>query len=291
MSVSISRGFRLALCQFGVGKSKTQNIATALGNIRTAVIEKGAKVVALPECFNSPYGTKYFNEYAEEVPTGETCKSLAAIAKELGIYLIGGTIPERDPNDNKLYNTCTVWGPSGELLTKYRKIHLFDIDIPGGITFRESDVLAPGSKFSVIEIEKCKIGIGICYDIRFTELSQLYRLQGCDVLLFPAAFNMKTGPLHWELLGRARATDNQLFVGLISPARDTQADYVAWGHSMVIDPWGQVMQSADAAEAILVQDIDCTAVDQVRAQIPVSRQTRSDLYETRAVDSKLFESL
>lgn len=269
-------GFRLALCQFTVGSNKATNISTALTNIRRAVTEKGkfllayrktsqfysknkllsgAKVVALPECFNSPYGTNFFPEYAEEIPAGETSLKLSAIAKELGIYLIGGTIPERDLRDNKLYNTCTIWSPSGDLIAKYRKVHLFDIDIPGGITFRESDVLSPGNRFVIIEVDNCKIGIGICYDIRFSELARLYRKKGCDVLLFPAAFNMKTGPLHWELLGRARANDNQTFVGLISPSRDASAGYIAWGHSMVVDPWGKVLQSAKEGDEIIVQDI------------------------------------
>lgn len=180
---------------------------------------------------------------------------LSAIAKELGIYLIGGTIPERDLRDNKLYNTCTIWSPSGDLIAKYRKMHLFDINIPGGITFKESDVLSPGNRFVIFEVDNCKIGIGICYDIRFSELSRIYRKQGCDVLLFPGAFNMKTGPLHWELLGRARANDNQTFVGLISPSRDASAGYIAWGHSMIIDPWGKVLQSAKEGDEIIVQNV------------------------------------
>lgn len=107
----------------------------------------------------------------------------------------------------------------------------------------------------IFEVDNCKIGIGICYDIRFSELSRIYRKQGCDVLLFPGAFNMKTGPLHWELLGRARANDNQTFVGLISPARDASAGYIAWGHSMIIDPWGKVLQSAKEGDEIIVQDV------------------------------------
>ena len=146
--------------------------------------------------------------------------------------MIGGTIPERSLEDNKLYNTCTVWSPEGSLLATYRKIHLFDIDIPGGITFKESDVLSAGNSLAVFTIGGRKVGIGICYDMRFSELSRLYRNLGCDLLIYPGAFNMKTGPLHWELLARARATDNQVYVSTISPARDKSAGYVAWGHSV-----------------------------------------------------------
>ncbi|XP_058466170.1 omega-amidase NIT2-like [Malaya genurostris] len=274
-------GFRIALLQLKVGSNKTENVENALGKIRNAVQEHGARVVALPECFNSPYGTKYFSEYAEEVPTGETSQSLSAVAKELGIYLIGGTIPEKVDTENKIYNTCTVWSPEGQLLAKYRKIHLFDIDIPGGITFRESDVLTGGNQLAVIPVDGAKIGIGICYDIRFDELARIYRNQGCDVLIYPGAFNMKTGPLHWELLARARANDTQSYVATISPARDKEAGYIAWGHSMVVDPWAKVVASAKEHEDIVLADVNLKTVDEVRAQIPIFRQRRTDMYETK----------
>jgi predicted amidohydrolase len=140
-----------------------------------------------------------------------------------------GTIPERD--GDKLYNTATVFGKDGKLLAKYRKAHLFDIDIPGEITFKESESLSSGHDITIIDVKAFKIGIGICYDIRFEELAKIYRKKGCNMLVYPAAFNMKTGPLHYELLGRSRANDNQMFTALISPARDVTASYVAWGHS------------------------------------------------------------
>uniref|UniRef100_A0A023ENL8 omega-amidase n=1 Tax=Aedes albopictus TaxID=7160 RepID=A0A023ENL8_AEDAL len=274
-------GFRIALLQLKVGPNKTQNVANALTRIRSAVKDDGARVVALPECFNSPYGTQHFAEYAEEVPSGQTSRSLSAIAKELGIYLIGGTIPERNPMENKIYNTCTVWSPEGDLMATYRKIHLFDINIPGGITFRESDVLTGGSDLAIIPMDWAKIGIGICYDIRFDELARLYRNKGCDMLIYPGAFNMKTGPLHWELLARARANDTQSYVATISPARDAGAGYVAWGHSMVVDPWAQVVASAKEGEETVLADLEFAKVDEVRAQIPIFSQRRTDLYDTK----------
>lgn len=277
-------GFRIALVQLKVGANKQQNIENALTKIRSAVTEKGARVVALPECFNSPYGTQHFPAYAEEIPTGETSCSLAAIAKELGIYLIGGTIPERCATDSKLYNTCTVWSPDGALMAKYRKIHLFDIDIPGGITFRESDVLTGGGNLATVAIGEAKIGIGICYDIRFDELARLYRNQGCDMLIYPGAFNMKTGPLHWELLARGRANDTQSYVATISPAREASAGYVAWGHSMLVDPWAKVVVEANEGEETIVADVNLVTVDEVRAQIPIFSQRRVDLYTTDAVE-------
>jgi omega-amidase len=178
---------------------------------------------------------------------------MSGISKELGIFLIAGSIPER--KDNKLFNTSTIWGPQGNLLATYRKMHLFDIDIPGEITFKESDSLTAGNQLTVIDVKQFKIGIGICYDIRFEELAKLYRKKGCNMLIYPGAFNMKTGPLHWELLARSRSNDNQCYTALVSPARDTNADYVAWGHSMVVDPWGKVLESAGADEEVLVTEI------------------------------------
>lgn len=116
---------RISLIQLKIGKSKLENVAHACNSIRKTVEKDKPAVVALPECFNSPYGTSYFNEYAEHIPDGDTCKALSNIAKELKVYLIGGTIPERDSSDNKLYNTCTVWSPSGDLIAKYRKVCYF----------------------------------------------------------------------------------------------------------------------------------------------------------------------
>lgn len=125
----------------------------------------------------------------------------------------------------------------------------------------------------------CKIGIGICYDMRFPEMAQVYTQQGCKLLFYPGAFNMTTGPAHWELLIRARALDNQLYVATVSPARDEKATYVAWGHSTVVNPWGEVIAKADHTEQILYSDIDLSYLEDVRAQIPVQQQKRSDMYK------------
>jgi omega-amidase len=248
----LARTLRIGCVQLKVGANKTVNVTNALNKIREAKL-KGAELVCLPECFNSLYGTKYFDEYAETIP-GETTNLLSEIAKELQIYLVGGTIPERD-NTGKLYNTSTVWGKSGELLAKYRKMHLFDISIPGGITFKESDALSSGNDLAIFDIGDFKIGLGICYDIRFEELAKLYRKKGCNMIIYPGAFNMTTGPLHWELLARGRAVDNQVYTAIVSPARDTNADYIAYGHSMVVDPWAKVIHSAGSEEEVFVVDL------------------------------------
>lgn len=165
------------------------------------------------------------------------------------------------------------------MIAKYRKMHLFDIDIPGGITFKESDILSSGNALATFEINTIKVGLGICYDMRFEELAKLYRKQGCKMLVYPGAFNMTTGPLHWELLQRARAMDNQSFVMAVSPARGQQG-YIAWGHSQITNPWGKVLCQAKAEEQIIYADLDFEECEKVRTQIPIFEQRRCDIYDT-----------
>lgn len=171
-----------------------------------------------------------------------------------------------------------VYSPDGEVIGKHRKVHLFDIDIPGKITFKESDILSPGSQITTFNTEYGKIGVGICYDIRFPELAMIAARQGCKMMVYPGAFNMTTGPLHWELLQRARAVDNQIFVATVSPARDKDAGYIAWGHSSVVNPNGQVIATTEDGEAIVYADIDFAELEKVRENIPVTKQRRFDVY-------------
>ncbi|XP_055345568.1 omega-amidase NIT2-like [Paramacrobiotus metropolitanus] len=267
--------FTLALIQMKTGLDKAENISRALQMIRTAATEHKAKLISLPECFNSPYGTQYFADYAEPIP-GPTVEALAQAAKEHKVYLIGGSIPEK--KGTALYNTATVFGPDGSLMKTFRKLHLFDIDIPGKITFRESDSLQPGSEFCVLDTGFCKVGVAICYDIRFAELGLTYGKLGCDLIVYPGAFNMTTGPAHWRLLQQARALDNQLYIAAVSPARDETAGYVAWGHSSIVSPWADVLAEADHTEQIVTAEVDPAYVQQVRSQIPITKQRRLDLY-------------
>jgi len=268
--------FKLALIQLSVGSNKSENLVRAASKISEAV-RGGANIVSLPECFNSPYGTQYFKEYAESVPNGLSCEALKDAAVKNKVYLIGGSIPE--VSDGKYYNTSTVWCPQGNLLATHRKIHLFDIDIPGKMTFKESDALKPGNNFTTFSTPWCEVGLGICYDIRFAELAQVYAQQKkCKLLVYPGAFNMTTGPAHWDLLARGRALDNQVYVATPSPARDTGATYVAWGHSNIVSPWGEILATTQDQEDIVMADIDLEYLDTVRAQVPVTVQRRNDMY-------------
>uniref|UniRef100_A0A8C0X375 Omega-amidase NIT2 n=1 Tax=Castor canadensis TaxID=51338 RepID=A0A8C0X375_CASCN len=213
--------FRLALIQLHVSSIKSDNVTRACRFVQEAA-KQGAKIISLPECFNSPYGTKYFPEYAEKIP-GESTHKLSEVAKECSIYLIGGSIPEED--SGKLYNTCAVFGPDGALLVKHRKIHLFDIDVPGKITFQESKTLSPGDSFSTFDTPYCRVGLGICYDMRFAELAQIYAQRGCQLLVYPGAFNLTTGPAHWELLQRGRPFQNFIVWFCY---RDFRVAYIFW---------------------------------------------------------------
>lgn len=271
--------FRLAVVQLQVTSVKADNLSRARRLVKEAA-GQGGKVVLLPECFNSPYGTGFFSEYSEKIP-GESTQLLSEIAKENSVYLVGGSIPEED--EGKLYNSCVVFDPEGKMLLKHRKIHLFDISVPGKIHFQESETLSPGNNLSMFDTPFCKIGVGICYDIRFAELAQLYSRKGCQLLVYPGAFNMTTGPAHWELLQRARALDNQVFVATASPARDETASYVAWGHSTVVSPWGEVISKAGPEEEVIYADIDLQYLAEIRQQIPITTQRRNDLYAVTTV--------
>ncbi|KAK7481733.1 hypothetical protein BaRGS_00026981 [Batillaria attramentaria] len=262
--------FKLGLVQLAVGTSKGDNITRAVTMVKQAAAA-GADMVALPECFNSPFGTGYFLEYAEPIP-GPSTEALSKAAKENNIFLIGGSIPEKG-SDGKLYNTSTIFSPDGTM------IHLFDIDVPGKIRVKESDALSPGNSLTCFNTPFCRVGVAICYDIRFAELAQIYAQRGCKLLVYPGAFNMTTGPVHWEALQRGRALDNQLYVATVSQARDESASYVAWGHSTVVGPWGDVIAKADHEEKILYADIDLDRVEEVRTMIPLGTQRRHDLYK------------
>merc|ERR1719266_1807687 len=199
-------------------------------------------MVVLPECFNCPYSNDSFPSYAEAIPkvgqsinpkTSPSCAMLSKVAREMQIYLVGGSIPEK--GDSKIYNTCTVYNPKGELIAKHRKVHLFDIDVPGKIRFMESDTLTAGNTLTTFSTPWFDVGVGICYDIRFGEMATLTtQNENVGLLVYPGAFNTTTGPLHWKLLSRARAVDNQVFVCVTSPARCPDSDYQAWGHTSIV---------------------------------------------------------
>ncbi|XP_002985119.2 omega-amidase, chloroplastic [Selaginella moellendorffii] len=270
--------FKLAVCQLSICADKEQNIRHAREAIQTAA-DGGSKLVLLPEMWNCPYSNASFPIYAEDIDAGDSpsSKMLSDMAKSKEVTIIGGSIPER--SGNHLYNTCCIYGKDGSLKGKHRKVHLFDIDIPGKIQFKESDTLKPGDKYTVVDTDVGRIGVGICYDIRFPEMAMTYAARGVHMICYPGAFNMTTGPAHWELLQKARAVDNQLFVATCSPARNPSAGYVAWGHSSVIGPFGEILASTGREEAIFYADIDYAQIKERRMNMPLDHQRRGDLYQ------------
>ncbi len=225
--------------------------------------------------------------YAEPIPATKeaidpavhpSISMLSSAAARHGVYLIGGSIPEKD-DTGKVYNTCVAFGPDGAILAKHRKMHLFDIDVPGRITFKESDTLTAGSELAYFDTPYGRVGLGICYDLRFPYLAMLLRQAGCSILVYPGAFNLTTGPAHWELLQRGRALDTQCYVAAASIARNPSSSYQAWGHSTVINPWGEVVATTDEQPSTVYADLRMNRVTEIRAQIPVGFQKRDDLYE------------
>ncbi|KAF5372975.1 hypothetical protein D9758_001777 [Tetrapyrgos nigripes] len=284
----VFKRFSLVLVQLGgVSANKADNLKHAREMILKAAGKK-PDLIVLPECFNSPYGHVHFPVYAEKIgyvpgtsynlaqSESDSVKMLSSVAKEIGTWIIGGSIPERDAD--QVYNTCTVYNPQGELVALHRKVHLFDIDIPGKIKFKESETLTGGNTINFFDTEFARVGLGICYDVRFPEQAAILARQGCHILIYPGAFNLTTGPLHWELLQRARAVDNQVYFAMCSPARDMSAGYHAWGHSMVVDPMAKVLGEAQDGEEIVYVDIDPETFDSARAGIPVTQQRRFDVY-------------
>ncbi len=265
---------KVSIIQSRVIDSKEANLA----KIRELVereVPGNTDFLVLPEMFNCPYEAEKFSDYAEKIP-GETTDFLSDIAVGLGSYVVGGSIPERE--GGSIYNTAPVFNPGGDLIGFHRKVHLFEVDYPGRIQFKESTYLEAGDSATVIETKFGKIGVAICYDLRFPELLRRMALDGAQVFFIPAAFNTTTGPPHWRPSLRARAIDNQVFVVAGSPARNTDSSYHAYGHSLVADPWGKVLDEAGESEEVLSVELNMELVKEARKRLPLLETRRPDVY-------------
>ncbi|MCD7736873.1 MAG: carbon-nitrogen hydrolase family protein [Lachnospiraceae bacterium] len=265
---------KIALIQMKVQKDNDSNIQIACGRISEAA-KAGADLVMLPEMFCCPYETVNFPVYAQP-DGGVNWQALSECAKENRVYLVAGSMPERE--SEAIYNTSYVYNRCGEQIAKHRKMHLFDVDIKDGQRFCESETLTAGSKVTVFDTEFGRMGLMICFDIRFPELARLMALHGAKAILVPAAFNLTTGPVHWELNFRSRAVDNQVFLLGCSPARDMGGSYHAYGHSIVVSPWGRVLAQLDETEGILYCDLDLDETEEIREQLPLLKARRTDVY-------------
>ena len=280
---------KIAILQTTVFAEKEKNIRQ-LEEILASGRTEGADLVTLPEMFACPYETGNFPLYAE-AEGGPSWQALSALAKKYGIYLSAGSMPEavkaksekaESPSEkDRVYNTAYVFDREGKQIGKHRKAHLFDINVEGGQCFKESDTLSPGERIGCFDTEFGKIGLCICYDFRFPETARLMALDGAKVILVPAAFNMTTGPAHWELMFRQRAVESQCYVIGTAPARDPDSSYISWGHSIAVDPWGTILTQMDEKEGIRIIEIDLDYADKVRRELPLLAHRRTDLYELR----------
>lgn len=267
--------FVLSICQMLVVESKEANLKKAEAMIREAVKEREARMVVLPEIFNGPYDIESMKETAEP-EGGPTSQMLSSLAKELHIVIVGGSIAEAA--EDKVYNTSYTFDADGTCIGRHRKMHLFDVDIPGGVTFQESAIVAPGNDVTVFDTAFGRLGVAICYDMRFPELMRLMVLEGAEIIIVPAAFNTTTGPAHWHETIKMRAVDNQVYFAAASPARNLESTYHAYGYSKIVDPWGTPLAETGMKEGIISARILPERQVEVRQQLPLLRHRREDIY-------------
>ncbi len=253
-------------------EEKAANIAQAEKWIRMAAAQ-GARVVALPEVFAWRGVKKEERQAAEPIP-GPTSERLAVLARELSIYILGGSILEQVPENDKAFNTSPLFSPQGSLLARYRKIHLFDVDMKEGVSTRESDTRACGDAVVVAETDLCPMGLSICYDIRFPELYRKMAARGAQLMFVPSAFTAYTGKAHWEPLLRARAIENQSYI--IAPAQFGKhpKSFETHGHSMVVDPWGKILAQLPDGPGVVLAEIDLDYLLKVRTELPCLKHVK-----------------
>lgn len=265
----------IGLIQMLVTENVSENLEKASQMIKNAK-SLGAQIVVLPEMFCCLYQNDSFLKHKES-ENGEISKCLSQIARTNNVYLIGGSIPEAAEND-RIYNTCLIFDRKGTRIGKHRKVHLFDVQIENGQHFKESDVFTRGNQLTLVDTAYGRLGIMICFDIRFPEWSRILTLEGAQVIIAPSAFNMTTGPAHWQMTFKARALDNQVYFIGCSPARNIKSEYVSYGHSIITSPWGDVVAECGHGEEILVKQIDLEYIYKIREQLPLLNSRRKDLY-------------
>lgn len=262
----MAQRFLAAAIQTCAGPDKEANFRTAERLVRAAAAQ-GAALVVLPEVFfwRGERGAEH--DAAESIP-GPTTQRLAVLAGDLAIHLVGGSILERAPDSPKVFNTCTVYDPKGQLIARYRKVHLFDVDIPGHVSIRESDTRQRGSETVVAPTDLAALGLSVCYDLRFPELFRRLIGDGAEVICLPSAFTFPTGAAHWEVLLRARAIENQVYVVAPNQIGRGPGGITDYGHSAIVDPWGTVTACATDTEAVVTAAIDLEYLTRVRRELP-----------------------
>ena len=272
---------QVAALQMRSGTDKALNVATAIELVHAAA-DQGATYIQLPEYFNFYGPARHYEGVAESVP-GPTTDQMADVARARGVSVHLGSLLETSTYERRSYNTSVLIGASGDILATYRKAHLFDIDVPGEVTFHESAAIAPGSQLVLAPLGRFVLGLTICFDVRFAEQYRALALRGATVFSVPAAFSAVTGPAHWQVLLRARAIENHAFVVAATQAGTTDEGLATYGHAMIIDPWGEVLAETrtDQPEVVLAS-IDPDEVTRRRREIDVFALRRPVLYGEHA---------
>ncbi len=271
-----SNAFDVAVLQMNSGEDKAANVETALRLIDEAAAT-GARLVVLPEIWPYLGGDDGNRANAELIP-GPVTKALATKARQHGIYLHGGSMLEKREGEPKLFNTTVVFDPSGEIVAKYSKIHMFDVVLDGVASYRESNTVQRGEEIVTFDLDGTTVGLAICYDLRFPELFRILTLRGADVIVLPAAFTMTTGKDHWEVLIRARAIENQVYMVSCGQYGQDSSGKWCYGRSLVADPWGTVLATAPDREYVLRATVDLDYLQKVRRQVPSVQNRQGDLY-------------
>jgi predicted amidohydrolase len=257
---------RVACVQLTSRADKAANLEKAEALVGRAAAT-GADVVVLPEKWNAIGSAETLHAAAEDLTGGESVAAMAAWARGHGITLVGGSITERREGREKLSNTCVVFDTEGEIAAVYRKIHLFDVEV-GGHVYRESEAEEPGGEPVVAELEGWPIGLSVCYDVRFPELYRILALEGALLVTVPAHFTLYTGKDHWNVLLRARAIENQLYVAAAAQIGETQPGKLSYGRSLIADPWGVVVAQAPDEEGVIAAELDRARLEDVRRRLP-----------------------
>jgi len=267
---------RVACVQMTSRTDKAANLAQAERLVAQAAAT-GADVVLLPEKWNAIGDAALYHATAEPLDGGESVVAMSSWARSLGITLVGGSIAERRDGREKLSNTSLVFDPEGEIVAVYRKIHLFDVEV-GGVVYRESEAEEPGDEPVVAEGEDWRIGLSVCYDVRFPELYRILALEGAELVTVPAHFTTPTGKDHWHVLLRARAIENQLYVAAAAQIGETLPGKPAYGRSLIVDPWGLVVAQAPDEETVISAELDRAHLQSIRTNLPSLANRQSHAY-------------
>lgn len=272
-----ARTWRVGAVQVASGVDVEANVTNAL-ELAERAVDLGAQYVLVPE-YVTYYGpSRGFAGAAETVP-GPTTERFAALARRGGVTMHVGSLLERSDDPGRFHNTSVVIDHEGRVVATYRKAHLFDIDVPGEVTYRESDRIVAGDELVLVDVAGVSLGLSICFDLRFPELYRHLAQRGAEVFAVPAAFARATGRVHWELLVRARALDTLAFVVAAAQVGTTAEGLATWGHSMIVGPWGEVLASSTLeGPDVIVATLDLTQVARRRGQLDVRGARRPDLY-------------